>query len=242
MSRLRTFLISSLVLLSPAIIVAAADAPSQLIIEHGPRDAKKVALTFDACVTGKADEFDEDVVTILLREQVPATLFITGRWAEKYPDWVVFLARFPQFEIANHSFTHPHLTEASDDRVLRELRRTQTLLMRLSGARPAFFRPPYGEVDERVARLARQAGVATIEYDIASGDPDAHLTAEGIAKVVLKKARGGSIVVFHMNNNGVKTKEVLPVVIAGLRGKGYSLVTVGELLEANNKSETANPK
>jgi peptidoglycan/xylan/chitin deacetylase (PgdA/CDA1 family) len=236
----RSILLSVLALLTPR-AVAAAEGPSPLIIEHGPRDSTKVALTFDACVTGAADEFDEDVVSILLREEVAATLFITGRWAEKYPDWVVFLARFPQFELANHSYYHPHLTGAPDDRVLGELRRTQVLLMRLSGARPHYFRPPYGEVDERVAKLAWQAGVAPVQFDIASGDPDGNLTAEGIAKAVLRKARGGSIVVFHMNNNGKKTKEVLPAVIAGLRGKGYELVTVGELL-TNSKSQIANPE
>lgn len=238
------FLLFILTVISPP-LSAAEEKPSAPIIEHGPRGSKMVALTFDACATGMPDEFDEDVAAVLLSENVPATLFISGRWAEKNPDWVVFLAQQPSFEIANHSFTHLHMTEADDERVLRELARTQATLKRLSGTRPKYFRPPYGEVDERVARLASQGGLTTIQYDIASGDPDPTLAAEAIAKAVLNKARGGSIVVFHMNNNGVKTKDVLPGVIAGLREKGYVLVTVGELLQyaekANSKSQNANP-
>lgn len=236
---IRLLLFALLVLVPPQ--GAAADGPSPLIIEHGPRNSKQVALTFDACVTGRADEFDEDVVAVLLREQVPATLFLTGRWAEKHSDWVVFLSRFPQFEIANHSYSHPRLTQVPDEGVLRELDRTQAVMARLTGKSPALFRPPYGEVDERVARLAREAGLTTVQFDIASGDPDKNLTAEGIATAVLRQARGGSIVVFHMNNNGKKTKEVLPVVIAGLREKGYELVTVGDLLR-QFRSQTPHPR
>jgi peptidoglycan/xylan/chitin deacetylase (PgdA/CDA1 family) len=220
-------------------LTSAEEGASAPIIEHGPRGSKMVALTFDACATGMPDEFDENVAAVLLSENVPATLFISGRWAERNPDWVVFLSQQPNFEIANHSFYHPHMEEVNDERVLRELARTQATLKRLAGTRPKYFRPPYGEVDERVARLASQAGLTTVQYDIASGDPDPDLSAEAIAKAVLNKARGGSIVVFHMNNNGVKTKEVLPVIIAGLREKGYVLVTVGELLKTSPVQKTA---
>jgi peptidoglycan/xylan/chitin deacetylase (PgdA/CDA1 family) len=239
MSLVRSFLLCLLAVLFPS-ISAAEEGPSSRIIEHGPRGSKMVALTFDACATGMPDEFDENVAAVLLAEGVPATLFISGRWAERNPDWVVFLAQQTNFEIANHSFFHPHMKEAEDERALWELARTQATLKRLSGARPKYFRPPYGEVDERVARLASQAGLTTIQYDIASGDPDPNLSAEAIAKAVLNKARGGSIVVFHMNNHGVKTKEVLPVVIAGLREKGYALVTVGELLQ-HSRLQKATP-
>jgi peptidoglycan/xylan/chitin deacetylase (PgdA/CDA1 family) len=34
-----------------------------------------------------------------------------------------------------------------------------------------------------------------------------------------------------MNRNGVHTAEVLPEIIEGLRKKGFTLVTVGELLK-----------
>lgn len=200
-----------------------------LIIEHGKRD-KRIALTFDACPTSLHDEYDEQVVEVLLREKVPATLFLSGRWVEKNPEKAKFLADQKEFEIAAHSYWHPHLLEKDDARVLREMKRTQAIIKKVTGKTPRYFRPPYGEVDERVAKLAKEAGLVTIQYDIASGDPDPGLSTERIVRSVLREAKGGSIIVFHINKRGVHTAESLPAIIKGLREKGFTLVTVGEML------------
>jgi len=211
--------------------VPASEVPSPLIIEHGPRDGNKVALTFDACPTGRDDEYDEKVIEVLVKEKVPATIFMSGRWVEKNAAKAGDLATRSQFEIGNHAYWHPHLPGKDDDRVLSELRRTQAIIRKMTGKRPTYFRPPYGEVDERVAKLAEKAGLVTVQYDIASGDPDPNLSPERIVRTVLRDARGGSIIVFHMNRRGAHTAEVLPLIITGLRKKGHELVTVGDLLK-----------
>ncbi len=205
-------------------------AGESLIIEHGKRD-KQVALTFDACPTTLSDEYDEGVVEILLRENVPATLFLSGRWVEKNPEKAKYLANQKNFEIAAHSYWHPHLLEKDNARVLREMKRTQDIIEKVTGKTPRYFRPPYGEVDERIAKLANQVGLVTIQYDIASGDPDPCLSGKRIVRSVLREAKGGSIIVFHMNKKGVHTAEVLPSIIKGLRDKGFTLVTVGNMLK-----------
>jgi peptidoglycan-N-acetylglucosamine deacetylase len=201
------------------------------IIEHGPRDSNMVALTFDACPTSKEDEYDERVIEVLIREKVPATLFMSGRWVEKNGERAKFLADQPQFEIANHAFWHPHMLEKDDERIVRELKHTQAIIKKVTGKKPTYFRPPFGEVDERLVKLVSQAGLATVQFDIASGDPDPGLSAKRIARTVVSEAKGGSIVVFHMNENGVRTAEALPEIIKGLREKGFELVTVGEMLK-----------
>jgi len=217
-------------LLAAAILSSTGYGQNSLIVEHGPRNSKMVALTFDACPTGHPEEFDEQVIEVLNKEQVPATLFFSGRWVEKNPDKTKELAAMPLFEIANHAYWHPHMLEKDDERVLRELNSTQRIIRKITGKKPKYWRPPYGEVDERVAGLAKKAGLVTIQYDIASGDPDPGLSAARIARVVVRDAQGGSIIVFHMNRNGVHTAEALPLVIEGLRKKGFELVTVGEML------------
>jgi peptidoglycan/xylan/chitin deacetylase (PgdA/CDA1 family) len=229
--RWQAFLVAMIAFLclgSPLSVVA--DPQNHLIIEHGRRDSQKIALTFDACPTGRPEEYDEKVIEILMKEKVPATLFMSGRWVEKNIETTKFLANQPQFEIANHGFWHPHMLEKDDERIMRELRRTQTIIKKVAGKAPRYFRPPYGEVDERVAMLAHKAGLMTIQYDLPSGDPDANLSAARIARIVLRDAKGGSIVVFHMNRNGIHTADALPEIISGLRKKGFTLVTVGELL------------
>ncbi len=201
------------------------------VVSHGRRDRKEIALTFDACSTRSPSRYDERVTRALLDAGVPATIFLGGSWAKEEAAQVRELARHPQFELANHTYTHPHLPALKDDaRVRAELSRTQAEVTALTGHTPRWFRPPYGEYDQRVVRIAAELGLTTIEYDLPSGDPDAHATKEKLVHWVLSQAKPGSIVVMHINHVTFHTSEALPDIIAGLRQRGFTLVTVGQLV------------
>jgi peptidoglycan/xylan/chitin deacetylase (PgdA/CDA1 family) len=197
-----------------------------------PEAGRRVALTFDACSTLDRSFYDDRITRVLLKTHTPATLFISGRWAETHLRQMRVLAEIPLFEIGNHSYIHPHMTEVPQERQREELLWTQQILLSLTGKLPRFFRPPYGEVDAELAQVAAQSGLRTVEYDFPSGDPDKHFTRERLVGWVLAKARPGSIVVMHMNRHGWHTAEALPEIIAGLRAKGFVLSKVSELVDA----------
>src|SRR2546425_7369966 len=201
------------------------------IISRLDAGGRRVALTFDACSTLDRSFYDDRVTRALMRTNTPATLFISGRWAETPLPQMRVLAQNPLFEIANHSYTHPHMTEVPPERQREELLWTQQILYSLTGRVPRFFRPPYGEVDPELAEQAGQTGLRTVEFDFPSGDPDRHITRERLIAWVLAKARPGSIVVMHMNRRGWHTAEALPEIIAGLRAKGFVLSQVGSMVD-----------
>ena len=66
-----------------------------------------------------------ECVAILIDQQVPATLFLGGKWMEEHVDETIELAGYPQFELASHTWHHPHLTRESDARVREEFARTE---------------------------------------------------------------------------------------------------------------------
>jgi peptidoglycan/xylan/chitin deacetylase (PgdA/CDA1 family) len=174
----------------------------------------------------------------LIAANVPATIFLGGSWAREEAAHVRELASFPLFELGNHSYTHPHMTAIkSEERIRLEIERTQAQIFELTGVQPKLFRPPYGEYDQRVVRIAAELGLTTVEYDLASGDPDAHATKERLTEWVLHKARPGSIIVMHINHRSFHTSEALPGIISGLRAKGFELVTVGRLLADTHGGE-----
>ncbi|HUM09374.1 MAG TPA: polysaccharide deacetylase family protein [Myxococcaceae bacterium] len=201
------------------------------VVAHGRRDRKEIALTFDACSTRDPSKYDARVTAELLAANAPATIFLGGSWAKEEVAQVKELASHPQFELGNHTYTHPHLPAVKDEaRIRAELTRTQAEVRALTGHTPRFFRPPYGEYDQRVVRIAAELGLTTVEYDLPSGDPDAHATKERLVHWVLSQARPGSIVVMHINHMKFHTAEALPDIIAGLRQRGFTLVTVGQLV------------
>ncbi len=219
----------------PAAGRAGTDLPQvqPVAFEHGARGQKKIALTFDACTTTREhDPYDPRITAELEAMHVPATIFVGGGWAQKEESALAELARSPLFEIGNHTFTHPHLTRLTDAQIRDELLRTQVEVASLTGRAPTLFRPPYGEYDARVLRVAAELGLTTVEYDLPSGDPDVHATKLSLVEWVLREARPGSIIVMHINHQRFHTAEALPEIVAGLRVRGFELVTVGELLHA----------
>lgn len=208
---------------------ALAPVPAE-IVAHGNRKEKKIALTFDACSTRLPSHYDERVTQVLVDTKTPATIFLGGKWMEDEPEHTKYLASLPQFELGNHTFLHPHLPQVSEKRMREELRWTQEVMYTLTGRQAKFFRPPYGEYDNRVVRVAAAMGLTTVEYDLASGDPDAHVTKEKLIAYVTTMAKPGAIIVMHINQRGWHTAEALPEIIAKLRARGFKLVTVGELI------------
>jgi peptidoglycan/xylan/chitin deacetylase (PgdA/CDA1 family) len=214
-----------------ALLAAALAMASPGPVEHGPRTGNRVALTFDACTTTReATPLDSRIPAILRSLHVPATLFVGGGWAATERAELAALARDPLFEIANHSFHHPHLTRLDEKDIRRELARAQDEIAAVTGRRPMLFRAPYGEQDPRVVKVASSLGLTTVEYDLPSGDPDPRVSTRHLVDWVVGSARPGSIVVMHMNHPRFRTAEALPEIVAGLRTRGFELVTVGELL------------
>ena len=211
-------------------VAPALPAVAPEVVKNGPRRKKRIALTFDACSTQEPSMFDENVIRTLINMKVPATLFLGGKWMEEHPDETQELANYPQFELGNHTYLHPHLPRESDARVHEEFARTQDMLFTLTGRRATLYRAPYGEIDARVVSLGAQAGMIAIQYDLASGDPDPRISAKRLIEYVSDQAKNGSIVVMHMNGRGWKTADALPRIVLRLRKKGYKLVTVSELL------------
>jgi peptidoglycan/xylan/chitin deacetylase (PgdA/CDA1 family) len=212
----------------------ATDIPG--VVRHGERKSREVALTFDACSPRGRGRLDTAVARILIQTRTPATIFLGGKWAKDVSRALRPLIRDSLVEFGNHAYMHPHLKGLSGDSVKLELRKAQRAIARVIGKRPVLFRAPYGEVDSLVAVVAESLGLTSIEYDLASGDPDSLISKEAMVRYVTSMARGGSIIVMHINTRGWHTAEALPGIIAGLRKRGFTLVTVSRLIGPRRKN------
>lgn len=210
---------------------AAEPAAVPVAIAGVKTHERVVALTFDACATTKqANGFDQQVFDILLRERIPATIYMTGTWAETHPDAVRQIAAASWIEIGNHSYSHPHLSLLPPERLRAQIGGTNHILLSMVGRAPLSLRPPAGAWNHEVLRVANQEHLPLVLWTVVSGDAGGHVPPERMRHLVLEQTQPGSIVIFHINNRGPFTKEVLPDIIAGLRAKGFRFVTVSQLL------------
>jgi len=200
------------------------------VLIHGERSSHDIALTFDACPTHLVPGFASEIVEALVKAEIPATFFVSGKWAESHPDDLRRLAAVPFFAIALHGYRHHHLNGASPANILGEIEDGRRAIEAV-GVRPqALFRPPFGDRPPGLAALAHRAGVTPVLWDVAPGDPSPKETAADIERDVLHQARGGSIIILHVNGRGVGTAAAVPKLVAGLRERGFHFVTVSDLV------------
>ncbi|WP_406472411.1 polysaccharide deacetylase family protein [Streptomyces sp. NBC_01615] len=217
------------------------------VFKNGPRTPDKtVALTFDADMTADqgaraaaGEHFDNPKLIATLRGfKVPATVFMTGRWADEYPEEARDIGRDPQFEVANHSYSHYAFTDdcyglptVPKDKMRADVERAYTAFKKagVPHAMP-YFRFPGGCYDRTALRALSAVGVTAVQWDVVSGDAFA-TDADAVARQVLEGVRPGSVVVMHCTRSAAPaTEEALRTIIPELREKGYRFVKVSELI------------
>lgn len=227
------------------------------IINHGPREKKQVALTYDADMTPWMREqlasgtvtsyYDRELIDILKATNTKATLFLSGLWIEAYEDETKELATNPLFELANHSYSHPSftsdcygLTPIEPIKKQEEVMRTQAQLLTITHKHNTLFRFPGGCYAEDDLRLLSQHGLKGIQWD-SVGDDGFNESKESIVQNVLATVQNGSIIVLHMNGapNEPMTAQATLEIIQILRDQGYVFVTVSELLAPEPKEEVS---
>ncbi|MCL4426160.1 MAG: polysaccharide deacetylase family protein [Firmicutes bacterium] len=189
-----------------------------------------MALTFDACEDEQPRGYDAKITEILKASQVPATIFLGGKWVESHPAAARELGSCPLFELGNHSYLHPDFSKISLEHMREEILRTQKIVEKATGQRPRLFRFPFGRYTRQALQVVEELGLKSIQWDVVTGDPDPNIKAADIEREVFRLTRGGSIIIMHINGRGWHTAEALPKIIKGLREKGFEFVTVSQLL------------
>ncbi len=197
----------------------------------GDKNQKVLALTFDAC-GGRHSGYNEKLIAYLRREQLPATLFVTGLWIEKNKETFAGLAKDPLFEIENHGLLHRlcstegktkygvHATRDLSD-VIDEMELCARKIYGLTGRRPIFFRSATAYTDELSLKVAARLGMEVVSYDILSGDAT-RASAKTMSRNILKGARHGAVVIMHFNHPEWPEMEALQLAVPELRRRGYN--------------------
>ncbi|KUH40311.1 polysaccharide deacetylase family protein [Streptomyces changanensis] len=187
------------------------------------REARCIALTFDA---GPGKDTPE-LLDILRAKKVPATFFLLGsKHVDRYPDVVRRIAA-EGHEVANHTWTHPDLTDIEPHEIREELQRTQDAVERLTGRKPTLMRPPQGRTDETVSEICRELGLSQVLWSVTAKDY-ATTDSDLIRERTLKGADRDGIILLHDIYDG--TVPAVPGIIDELKERGFTFVTVPQLL------------
>jgi peptidoglycan/xylan/chitin deacetylase (PgdA/CDA1 family) len=204
-----------------------AAATGDPTITSWPTGQKLICLTYD----DGPDPFTPKLLAYLNENKVPATFYMLGERVKEYPHMVQQIVESGH-ELGNHTYDHKQLSKMSADKIREELVSTQELLTSASSSAPVpTMRPPYGAQNATVRAICKELGYKVVLWDVDTNDWMGRPAAQMI-NTILKGTSDGSIILMHdRKHKGVETVlETTKTVVPELRARGFTFVTVSQLL------------
>ena len=193
-----------------------------------------VALTFD---DGPDPVYTPQVLEVLRNYGARACFFVLGEKASRYPDLVDRLLA-EGHEVANHGYTHRPYCFMGPGSTIREVEKGSRVIEQVTGRRPRLFRPPWGLFNACTLWPRYLYGQRVVLWSFMSQDWWRRQSPEDIARLVLRRIRDGSILVFHDSDttfgaapgSPAKMLAALPLILSGLQKKGLSVINMDEMV------------
>ena len=199
------------------------------IISRGKEGAKGVALTFD---DGPDPEITPRLLDLLATKKVPATFFVTGVRAERYPE-IVRAILAGGHTIGNHSYSHsPWLMLKGRATLRHEIATAQEVFLPF-GIVPLAFRPPVGITNSRLWRVLLENGMFCVNFSCRAADFGNRRVAQ-LARRLLAKVVPGDILLLHdiapRPGDVPQLLREFADLITGLEEKGLEIVPLDRLI------------
>jgi peptidoglycan-N-acetylglucosamine deacetylase len=184
----------------------------------GITNEKVVALTFD---DGPDEKFTRIILDILDKQQVTATFFMIGSKAEKQQELLRQVVAKGHV-IGNHSYSHAFFFDLFGRKKMeQDLLKAERVIMKVTGKRPEFFRPPYGVTNSVLAKVAKKLNYKVIGWSVRSLDT-VKKDEDEIVKRIKKGLHPGAVILMHDDRE--ITAKVLEKVILMIKAEGYQFV------------------
>lgn len=179
---------------------------------------KYAVLTFDDGPYGGG--VDERILEVLQRHHAHALFFLVCSHLTTATSRVPSEIERAGNLVGNHSYDHPHLNQLHAAGLQQQIEGCSARLAALTGHRPCFFRPPFGETSPRVMQAVQSAGMKQVLWDANSEDSWLKHPNQ-ILYWSLRETGNGSILLMH---DSPTTAVVLDRVLTALEKRGFRFV------------------
>lgn len=197
------------------------------IVSRFETERKVVVLTFD---DGPLGANTTETLQLLDSVQAKATFFIVGKEALARSDNMKAIIAAGH-AVGNHGYSHNALVFMAPSQLAREIELTDEVIKTAGYDGVIPFRPPYNYKLALLPLYLARHNRPDISRDVLVPE-GSERTAEQIAADVVARVRPGSIILLHPHyDHTASTRAAIPLIVSQLRVKGYSFMTVPEMLE-----------
>jgi peptidoglycan-N-acetylglucosamine deacetylase len=199
---------------------------------RAPEPVKAVALTFD---DGPDPRFTPQILKVLAEKGTKAAFFSVGSRVIENPDVTLDVHKAGHL-LGNHSESHAMWINFSLHKRLRgEIRDTNAAIQQAAGVTPRFYRAPHGFKNPALGDVLAGEKMLAVGWQVRGFDAVSNNAAR-IAERIVNGAAPGGVILLHDgaglqgSDDRSATVAALPVIIDGLRARGFDIVRLDELL------------
>lgn len=189
-----------------------------------PPKNKVAYLTFD---DGPSTTVTPEILDILKEENVHATFFVIGSYAEKNPD-LLRREKAEGHSIGNHTYSHNYnYIYASTDNFINDLKKCDNVITSIVGDYDrSLIRFPGGSFNRQAYKQAAEAaGYRYVDWNCLNGDAEVSLASVDRLLLRFNQTFGNQdklIILMHDAPAKKTTPKALPQIIQILKSKGYT--------------------
>lgn len=178
-------------------------------------ETNKVFLTFD---DGPIPEVTPWVLDELKKHGAKATFFCIGANVEKHSQ--IFQRIYSEgHTVGTHTNDHLNGWKTSTSEYIENVEKA---IGKMDKPHPKLFRPPYGRITSKQAKILQKKGLRIVMWNIISYDYEQDISPDECLQNVLRKIAPGSIVVFHDSLKAEKNlRYALPKVLDYISERGW---------------------
>ncbi len=208
-----------------------------LFIAKGGVASPQVALTLDAC----SGQTDQRILNALIENQIPATIFVTGRWLKRNAASVAIMKAHPElFELENHGLNHvPAIDNQSEMFGLKTAGSLPAIRSEVEGGvnamqiatagKPVWYRDATARYSDNAIKLIHEMGYRVAGYSL-NADMGASLLS-GQVETRIAAAKDGDVIIAHINQPTRAAGAGVVKGILALKQKGFHFVRLNDVVE-----------
>ncbi|MGR6836104.1 polysaccharide deacetylase family protein [Syntrophomonas erecta] len=198
-------------------------------IYQGNTGKKMVAITVNV---DWGEEYLPEMLKEFKKNNARVTFYVTGRWAENNQEMLKHMAK-EGHSIQNHGYQHVHFNSLSPEEAHKQIKKAEQVIKEITGKKPTFFAPPYGEHNKRLMTVVSDLGYNLTMWSVDTIDWQ-RPAPETIIKRVGNKVHNDAIILMHPTEPTVKA---LPGMLSSLREEGYKMVTIDKIVLSGEKKK-----
>ncbi|RDW18630.1 polysaccharide deacetylase family sporulation protein PdaB [Oceanobacillus chungangensis] len=194
-------------------------------LTKGNSDEPNIGLTFNI---SWGEERVLDILEQLGEQEVQATFFVSGEWAERHPDILKEISE-GKHELGMLGYRYKSYLDQELEQVRKDLHYAKEVFKKLGYKDVTLLRTPSGHFNKEILELAEGLGFKVIHWNINPNDWENPGT-QVIVDKVMKQTTNGDILLLHASDSAKQTAGALRTILPGLKNKGFEFVSITELI------------